>query len=237
MYIFSDRHLNALPNGIPVLNQFGSHDDKYPIDDIVIRKATTYVYTALVNRKFTFPEKTVSKWCSDIDVEYSVKTWQKINEKQFKCTIETKLRNFYFKLFHRILPCNEFLYRIGVIETDLCTFCEEAIETIYHYMCSCPLVVMFWQELLSWIKDTTSVCLELTPPVLMFAENVKDKFQCVEYILLSAKYFIYVCRIQKKAPVIDYFLDQLKNEIKIEYEIAQHKNMVHKHLQKWFFEM
>jgi hypothetical protein len=38
---------------------------------------------------------------------------------------DTKLQDFQYKLVHRILITNSFLYKCGLKETELCTFCTE----------------------------------------------------------------------------------------------------------------
>jgi hypothetical protein len=42
---------------------------------------------------------------------------------------DTKLQDFQYKLIHRILITNSFLYKCGLKETELCTFCTETKES------------------------------------------------------------------------------------------------------------
>jgi hypothetical protein len=54
------------------------------------------------------------------------KRFRKVYRKLSFCiTKDTKLQNFQFKLLHRILPVNSFLYKCGRKETELCTFLHE----------------------------------------------------------------------------------------------------------------
>jgi len=52
-------------------------------------------------------------------------------------TKDTKLQNVQFKLLHRILPVNSFLYKCGLQETELCTFCTETKENMLHLFWNC----------------------------------------------------------------------------------------------------
>ena len=47
----------------------------------------------------------------------------------FLCTNESKLRVFQFKLLHRKLATNYFLFKIGIKSNDQCSFCKESSET------------------------------------------------------------------------------------------------------------
>ena len=38
------------------------------------------------------------------------------------CTLETQIRAFYFKHFHRAICTNQFLHKIGRIDSPLCPF-------------------------------------------------------------------------------------------------------------------
>ena len=38
--------------------------------------------------------------------------WPSIHTRNFKCTIETQLKSFYFKLFHNAIAVKSFLFKI-----------------------------------------------------------------------------------------------------------------------------
>ena len=38
-------------------------------------------------------------------------------------------------------------------ESDLCTFCNEEVETIDHIFWECPDVTSFWKQFQSFIRD------------------------------------------------------------------------------------
>ena len=48
--------------------------------------------------------------------------WADIHGNNFNCTIETQIRAFYFKIFHRAICTNQFLHKIGRIDSPLCYF-------------------------------------------------------------------------------------------------------------------
>ena len=63
-----------------------------------------------------------------------VKGWLTVNWKStyllpFWCTKETKLREFQFKFLHRGIATNDFLYKIGIKQSDSCTFCGENLRS------------------------------------------------------------------------------------------------------------
>ena len=49
---------------------------------------------------------------------------------------DTKLQSFQYRLIHRILPCNKWLFNISVSESSKCNFWEEK-DDILHFMSLC----------------------------------------------------------------------------------------------------
>ena len=78
----------------------------------------------------------------------------------FCITKDTKLQNFQFKLLKRILPVNSFLYKCGLKETELCTFCMETKENLLHLFWNCNLVKQFWFA----VKSLLMICC-IAPPL------------------------------------------------------------------------
>ena len=62
--------------------------------------------------------------------------WAYIFRLAFKCAIDSKTRNFQFKILHRIIATNDFLYKVDIIDNNLCTFCDLEIETLEHLFLS-----------------------------------------------------------------------------------------------------
>lgn len=59
------------------------------------------------------------------DLNMQIEDWNAIYSMPFIITRNSFLQNFQFKIVHRILPCNSFLLKCKLKETELCTFCSE----------------------------------------------------------------------------------------------------------------
>ena len=57
-----------------------------------------------------------------------------------RATRNTKLQNFQFKYSHRITVANSFLFKCGLSETELCTFCTETKESLLHLFWECTYI-------------------------------------------------------------------------------------------------
>ena len=74
--------------------------------------------------------------------------WEKIYLLPFKATLDTKLREFQYKILNRILYTNMlFTSKFKKVNSLLCDFCEKELETIEHLFFHCTKVCMFWDDL------------------------------------------------------------------------------------------
>ena len=107
------------------------------------------------------------------------------------CTRDSKLRGFQFKLLHRRIAANDFLYKIGAIRHNICTFCNVAVETLEHLFWECSTTQTFWKECrLSEQSFSMATCLGLVP-----SPNI-----LIDHILFMARYHIHVSKIKGTAP-------------------------------------
>ena len=81
--------------------------------------------------------------------------WSIIHNNNFTCTIETQLRAFYFKIFHKAICTNKFLHKIGRADSPLCFFCKTYDESFVHLFCDCDKVKSLWDSLTAYIEDKT----------------------------------------------------------------------------------
>lgn len=115
------------------------------------------------------PERVIKKWEDELHWDFD--EWSEILVCNYKLTHETKVKTFLFKLFHRVLPTQEFLFKVGISETDVCRLCHEEIETLLHYFCFCPVVTIFWTELFQWLREQTGETIPFESHVILFGYN------------------------------------------------------------------
>ena len=60
--------------------------------------------------------------------------WEEIHTRNFKRSIDTRLRSFYFKIFHKAIAFNDFLFKINLKDSPNCAFCDEVPESIIHIL-------------------------------------------------------------------------------------------------------
>ena len=110
-------------NPIPI-NQLCRWQAVVPVLDISAKQ----VYQIFLQQKQIAPtaKQKLSNKYSNIDID-----WEKAYTLAFHCTLDTKIREFHYKILNGIIFTNVKLNLIGVVESPNCTFCQEAAESVY----------------------------------------------------------------------------------------------------------
>ena len=137
----------------------------------------------------------------------------------FQCTKSTKLITFNFKYLLRRISTNNFLTKIGLVDSEKCTFCEKETEKLAHLFWTCPKTPVFWTNFKVWLQSCQVIAKEARlEPVIALGlrpDGSKNKLQ-INFCCLNAKYYIWLCRQKKCSPKLNNFLQYLKHIYEIE---------------------
>ena len=127
-----------------------------------------------------------------------------------RCTKSTTLTEFQFKLLHRRIPTNAFLFKIGGKENDNCTFCNNSSETLIHLFWPCHVTSSFWKSVTDWLQNALPLIgkynlLNFTALGLM-AEPLSTEYSCqLNYFLLLARFHIWQAKMDEYRLILQIF--------------------------------
>ena len=128
-----------------------------------------------------------------------------------------KLQNFQYKSLHRMLPTNTFLVKIGIKDSDLCSFCKIATDSIMYYIWQCPKVQEFWQQVGRWLEDIFEIPIQLNIENTVFNTNMDEfPYEIINFVLLFAKHFIHCCKWSNHLPTTELLKAKLKKSKNIQ---------------------
>lgn len=107
-------------------------------------------YVLIDNKKESI--RSVKKW-TESGFAYTEIEWNSIFELPFKTSKESKFQWLQFQILHRILPTNEYLFKLNIIDPPTCSFCNEDIETIEHLFVDCFHVKEIWLYFEEWLRS------------------------------------------------------------------------------------
>ena len=79
--------------------------------------------------------------------------WKEIYSLPFKVSLDTKSREFQYKILNRYLTTNTYLKRIGKIDSSACSFCGTTDESLEHPLVTCQFTEIMWEDLISWCNN------------------------------------------------------------------------------------
>ena len=131
---------------------------------------------------------------SKYEAEYAnvVLDWKKIYSLPFTVAMDSKTRQFQYKILNRYLVTNVYLKKFGIKLSSDCSFCEDADESLEHLFTSCPYVLSFWKDLSDWLNDLGVKVNLLTKADIIFGSwERKDDSFFFNHVLLIAKQYVY----------------------------------------------
>lgn len=182
-------------------------------------------YWLLINRMKHIPTCKI-KWLEHFhkleQVDYDI--WERIFKLAFSVTRETKIQSFQYRIIHRIIPCNKWLFNIKIRNSDQCNYCSET-DDLKHFFIHCEKVKDFWRSVFSWWNRISDVKFkgggEITECILFGFPGPEDIITVLNYIVLLAKFYIYKQRLFKENDVNQLdFLFMLKHRLMIEKTIC-----------------
>ena len=156
------------------------------INDILIPildASSKHIYRSFLAKKQTTP---TAKDREKLSAKYHRLTidWQRVYLLSFRTTLETKLREFQFKILNRIVFTNEKLFCFGMAESDKCAFCQTEVESIEHLLFSCKISSVFWKHVLSWLRDNNIIVESLKAEDIIIGKfDVGDDFLLESYFI------------------------------------------------------
>ena len=97
---------------------------------------------------------------------------------------------------------------------------------LLHLLCTCSCLVLFWENVISWIETKLKLQLNLQPFNLLFeVEEDHDYHLIINCLLLHGRFLIYKCKIAKEIPDINMYFHSIRNVKTAEKEIAKQINV------------
>ena len=151
--------------------------------------------------------------------------WKKVYSLPFRTTLDSKLREFQYKILNNIVFTNDKLFRFGLSQSPNCTFCNEEPESLEHLLSRCKVSSEFWKEVLSWLKEYNIVLKsfnEISLFLRIFEES--EDFFLINHVMLLGKYYIYVRKCLGSLPSLRGFTARIRRVYNIELHIARERD-------------
>ena len=176
-------------------------------------------YWLLIN-KDDVEIKATPKWARDLQVvDLNLDTF--FNRVKNVCK-NNKLKEFYFKLLHRIVVTKKELSFYSMESDMLCFLCQEP-DSVSHTFQNCYWSKHFFSEVIKWGNKENGTSFSPSPLEILFGLEQRDYPQVANksikkfnYTLLFAKYYLYTQKLLKKEINMKEFIRKLTSKLQIE---------------------
>lgn len=172
----------------------------------------------------------ISRWELELNNEQT--RWKMISLIPFKCTKDTKLHDFQYRILHRILTTNILLKKLNIQEDDLCSYCQECRETITHLFYGCNKVKQFWESIETWLSENCNEPVKFSKEDILLGV-VKGNYDLYNHIILMVKYYIYCTKFKKEHLNKQHIINCMRRQCLIEKKTAFAERKMTVYFQKW----
>ena len=143
------------------------------------------------------------KWHRELGNFYASDFWNATYRLTSEIKNENKRKWIQFQINRHCLHTNHKVNKFNPLVSPLCTFCQlENIENpshelISHLFFSCGIVQMFWKSVGSWLASL-DIAFPFDQLTLLFGCHNQSSFSVINYVILSAKYYIWVSKLKKQ---------------------------------------
>ena len=145
--------------------------------------------------------------------------WKKIFTSLKSICKETKLKEFQFKLIHRIVVTKKELHRYGIKTDDECLYCGEK-DSIDHAFLNCRFVKNSVHNVIGWFNAANNSQFAPTIEEKLFGiisgPYEKGLLRKFNYTILFMKYYIYTSKMHNQAIYLAVFVNKVLSKYRIE---------------------
>jgi len=161
-------------------------------------------YYKILDKNPTVETTGVKAWkvnSADIYIE-----WKNQFSFIYQSTRDDKLRQFSFRLLHRIIVTKKELLKFRLTDDATCTFCP-CSDSIEHTFLDCSEIKSFYSEALVWFNRVNDTEINLSNEQITF-NGIPDFHQISEYprrrlhlFIILLNQYVHSCKFLKKKPI------------------------------------
>ena len=152
--------------------------------------------------------------------DFSIKEIENIFLRLRWCTLNSRLREFQFKLLYGIVYTNHHLFRFKFVSDNLCSFCGKEDETYKHIFYTCVHAQTIWENCNSLMEDVDLKNGGWEDIMFGSQEPLKGKDQLLNHLIILVKYLIFTNRERKTPPTFTEIKNKLKEDRVEEMKLA-----------------
>ena len=202
-------------------------------DTLVNQKnVTSASYTLLISDNQVMRNK-CQAWELDLQIQLTLQELLKSFKHIYLVTNVTKFRSFQYRLLQQSIITNTHLYKWGLKQSELCSFCTKERETILHLLVYCEETAKLWIQMERFMDNYSKDQINFSTETVIFNRLMDNPIHIKNTICLIIKQFIYKQWCLNESLNVKKCKQYIRNVENSEKYYATKNNNMHKHQKKW----
>ena len=192
----------------------------YVLQNDVYREITDLnsrsMYNLVVSMKKETPAA-LEKICRNLEMVISDQRKEDMYGCFWTFLYDNRIKEFQFKLLHRILGTNNFIYKIGKTDTPRCDFCNIYLEKIEHLFFLCTHVKQIWLEVERLSREVLALDVKLRMDEVLLGYELHDKSDMnilLNKLILYGKHYIWKTKLSNLTLSVTGFYKYLEGHVR-----------------------
>ena len=149
-----------------------------------------------------------------LTADFELSNAQEVFSIPYLVASETYVWSFQYRVLNFILFTNDKLFKMGLSDSDKCSFCGTYTEDLYHLFFNCSFVQAVWNVLTVWWFDLSGKYLTLSLKDIMV--GLLQRNNLLNYLIILGKLTIWECRKNNTSLIFRLFLHkvEVKKQVK-----------------------
>ena len=209
-YLFYQTIVNCIPKTWKNILRTNVCEEQNSMNDIPISINGVEYNIHHITAKQIYAEMVIAKY--DISKAQSTYTevyetvdedWSKHYKHHVRLNIPPKVKENQYKIIQNYIATNKLLYKMNLISSPRCNFCNLYTQDTAHMFYSCLIIKGFWLEMNAWLSTEFGLQIDLNEKHMLLGD-----FQLsgtLNRIILFAKYYISKCKYSDVMPELEAF--------------------------------
>ena len=193
------------------------------------QRVSNIIYSTYIQSKENTLIRYYHRWKEKINPECVYKEYIRLFRNIYCITNITKFRDFQYRLLLGKIFTNDTLVKWGIVDSQLCNFCNIEKQTNLHLLYGCTFVKKIWVSIGAYYMPEVVIS-----STAIMENNVNKKSLHVHnFIVLVTKQYIFRCKCENVKPKFETLQAELRLWKKIEEYNAKLNSRLEKHKNKW----
>ena len=168
-------------------------------------------HNKVIYKSFILKKMDRSKAFKRYSEKYNIREdkWKSIYRLPHELDISNRAKETQYKILHNYIPTNQLLYKMNIIQSPRCNFCNLYDQTTTHLFFDCLVVKNFWFNVLEWLESDHEIILNIVLSDVLFGVTEIPNDLFINRVIIYAKMYIFNCKCIEIDLTIREFLNLL----------------------------